>query len=151
MHMRRHFPVVRWAAALFALLVLLQTPASHAQTRVNDRDMTQLMKNLKEDAKNFLSPFDSGLHKSSIRNTGQEKDAKELADQFAKQTDEMWKRFKSKKRADVELQIVIETAGKLDRLIYSHNFDSKTTTSWEIVRSTLQEVTNGYGIPQSGG
>jgi hypothetical protein len=137
----------RSAFSFVSILIALLAPV-HAQTRVNDRDMAQLMKNLKEDAKNFLSPFDSNLHKSSIRNTGQEKDAKELADQFVKQTDEMWKRFKSKKKADAELQQVIDTAGKLDKLIYSHNFDSKTTTRWEIVRSTLQEVANGYGIPE---
>jgi hypothetical protein len=135
--------------AVAAALILLPIPVSQAQTRVNDRDMTQLMKNLKEDARNFVSPFDTGLHKSPIRNTSEEKQAKELADEFAKQTDEMWKHFKSKKKADSELRQVMDTAGRLDRLVYSLNLGSKTTTSWEIVRSTLQEVTHGYGMPES--
>ena len=136
----RSLSTLNWIISAFTLLVLLHVSVSYAQTRINDKDMASLMKNLRDDAKNFPPPFKSALHKSVIRNTSQEKDAEKLADEFEKQTDEMWKRFKSKKRADVELQLVIDTAGRLDRLIYSHNFDSKTTTSWEVVRSTLQEV-----------
>jgi trans-2-enoyl-CoA reductase len=84
-----------------------------------------------------------------IRNTSQEKDAEKLADEFEKQTDEMWKRFKSKKKADSELRQVLNSAGQLDKLVYSLHMGDRTTTSWEIVRSALQEVANAYGVQVS--
>jgi hypothetical protein len=140
---------LNWIVVVFTLFVLLQASVAHAQTRISDKDMANLMKNLRDDAKNFPPPFKSALHKSMIRNTSQEKDAKALADEFEKQTDEMWKRFKSKKKADAELQLVLNTAGRLDKLVYSLHLGDKTTTSWEIVRSALQEVASGYGVQVS--
>jgi hypothetical protein len=145
----RSLSTFNWIISAFTLLVLLQVSVSYAQTRINDKDMASLMKNLRDDAKNFPPPFKSALHKSVIRNTSQEKDAEKLADEFEKQTDEMWKRFKSKKKADSELRQVLNSAGQLDKLVYSLHMGDRTTTSWEIVRSALQEVANAYGVQVS--
>jgi hypothetical protein len=65
-----------------------------AQTRLSDKDVLQYMNNLKHDGKKFRSSFDSALSKSTIRKTTQEKDAKTLAQNFEKQTNSMYGKFK---------------------------------------------------------
>ena len=56
-----------------------------AQGRLSDKDLQRLMQNLKDDAQPFRQSFANALKKSTIRKTSQEKDARMLADSFAKQ------------------------------------------------------------------
>jgi hypothetical protein len=135
-------------AAVFAFVIFSPQGSAHAQTRINDKDLERIMKNLRDDAKDFRSAFDNSLHKSAIRNTSREKDAKELAERFEKQSDEMWKHFKGSKKADTYVSPVVDLAGELDRLVYSLNLDSKTTLSWEKTRSELHQIANSYGVSE---
>lgn len=136
-------------AAVSTLLVFLALPSAHAQERLNDRDLEHIMKNLHEDSKDFREAFDSSIHKSAIRNTSQDKDARGLAEQFEKQADEMYKHFKGSKKADAYVWPVVRTAGNLDGLVYSLGLDSKTTLSWEKVRSELHQIANSFGVAES--
>ena len=131
-----------------ALVMLFPLHAAHAQVRLNDKDLEHMMKNLREDAKDFKSAFDASIHKSAIRNTSQDKDARGLAEQFESQADEMYKHFKGSKKADAYVWPVVRTAGDLDRLVYSLSLDSKTTLSWEKVRSELHQIAISYGVAE---
>jgi hypothetical protein len=136
-------------AAVSVLLLLFALPSAHAQERLNDHDLERIMKNLHEDAKDFREAFDSSIHKSAIRNTSQDKDARGLAEQFEKQADEMYKHFKGSKKADAYVWPVVRTAGNLDGLVYSLGLDSKTTLTWEKVRSELHQIANSFGVGES--
>jgi len=131
-----------------SLVMLLSLRSAYAQTRLNDKDMEHIMKNLRDDAKDFRSAFVSSIHKSAIRNTSREKDAKNLAIRFEKQTDEMYKHFKDSKKADIYVSPVVDSAGQLDQLVYSLNLDSKTTLSWEKARSELHQIASSYGVSE---
>jgi hypothetical protein len=137
-----------WIAACFVVLALAPFHSAQAQTRISDKDLERIMKNLREDSKDFRQAFDNSIRKSAIRNTSREKDAKVLAERFEKQSDEMWKHFKDSKNADTYVSPVVAVAGELDRLVYSLNLDSKTTLSWEKSRSELHQVANSYGITE---
>jgi hypothetical protein len=134
--------------AVIALAILVPCRSAQAQTRINDKDLERIMRNLRDDAKDFRSAFDSSVKKSAIRNTSREKDARGLAERFEKQSDEMWKRFKDSKKADTYVPPVVTLAGELDRLVYSLNLDSKTTLSWEKTRSELHQIANSYGVTE---
>lgn len=136
-------------AAAAGLCLLAIQPAT-AQERLNDKDLEHIMKNLHEDSKDFRSAFDNSIHKSAIRNTSQDKDARSLAEQFEKQADEMYKQFKGSKKADAYVWPVVRTAGDLDGLVYSLGLDSKTTLSWEKVRSELHQIANSFGVAEPG-
>jgi hypothetical protein len=129
-------------------VILVPCRSAQAQTRISDKDLERTMKNLREDSKDFHQAFDASLHKSAIRNTSREKDAKSLAERFEKQSDEMYKHFKDSKRADTYVSPVVALAGELDRLVYSLNLDSKTTLSWEKSRSELHQIANAYGVSE---
>jgi endo-beta-N-acetylglucosaminidase D len=106
------------------------------------------MKNLHEDAKDFRESFDASIHKSAVRNTSEDKNARSLAEQFEKQADEMYKHFKGSKKADAYVWPVVRTAGDLDGLVYTLGLDSKTTLSWEKVRSELHQIANSFGVTE---
>src|SRR5260370_24507539 len=86
--------------ALSVVLALICAAGLSAQTRLNDKDVLQHMKNLKDDAKKFRSSFNSALAKSTIRKTTQQKDAKTLAQNFERQTDSMYEAFKHQGRTE---------------------------------------------------
>lgn len=144
----RLFPYLGRASALCALLLTFSVPSAQAQGRLNDKDMEHIMKNLHEDAKDFRSAFDSALHKSNVRNTSQEKDAKYLSGNFEQQSEELLKHFKDSQKADNYVSQIVDSAGHIDRLVYSLNLDSKATLSWEKVRSELHQVANAYGVSE---
>lgn len=146
MQVRRTFSFPGYAVALFSLLLLLPSPSARAQGRINDKDMEHLMKNLHADTKDFRSAFDSALHKSTVRNTSQEKDARYLSETFEKQAEELAKHFKDSRTADNYVAEIVNAAGHIDRLVYSLNLDSKATLSWEKVRSELHQIANAYGV-----
>lgn len=145
MVLRRFFRIAAGAVLLAGMALCAQPPA-HAQTRLDDRDLKQIMRNLHEDAKDFRSAFDASIKKSAIRNTSQDKDARGLAEQFEKQTEEMYSHFKDSKRADAYVWPVVRSAGDLDRMVYALGLDSKTTLSWEKARSELHQIALSYGV-----
>lgn len=147
---RRFYSYLRLLAPAALFCGLFTALPACAQSRLNDHDVEKIMKNLKEDSKDFYSTFSSSLKKSGIRNTNRESDAKAMTDNFQKQTDEMWKRFKDHKRAEADVQRVIEMAGKIDQMVYSLQLDNKTTLSWERVRSELHDISAAFGLQSLG-
>jgi lipoate-protein ligase A len=131
---------------LVGLMSFSQPAVLHAQSRVSDKDVEALMKNLKEDSKSFRENFDAALKKSAIRRTSQEKDAKGLIASFEKQTDSMFNEFKKTKKGDVAVETTISSAQEIERLIYNLQLDSKTLSQWEKIRSELERVSSAFGI-----
>jgi hypothetical protein len=133
-------------ALFFGLVSIFQSPVIHAQTRVSDKDVEALMKNLKEDSKSFRSNFEAALKKSAIRRTSQEKDARSLISSFEKQTDSLLSDFKKTKKGDVAIETTISSAQQIDKLIYNLQLDAKTTSEWEKIRTELDRVSSAFGI-----
>jgi hypothetical protein len=136
------------AVLVFGILALVLPCAANGQSRLNDRDLQNMMKNLRDDAKNFRNPFKDALRKSAIRNTSREKDARNLAATFATQTDQMWKHFKDKKKANDTLPGVIDSAGMIDKLVYSLNLGPATTSQWEKIRQELHQIATAFSVPE---
>ena len=141
-------PRLKLANCFFALAALLPAaiaaPSALAQGRINDKDLQALMKNLRDDAKSFRPGFDSALKKSSIRKTSQEKDARNLAARFEKQTDTMLKQFKRTRKADTELSGVRASAAQLDSLVRTLNLGAQISSRWDKIQTELQRVSSAF-------
>ena len=134
--------------ALLALIFpLLQIPRASAQERLSDKDVEQLMKNLNSDAKKFRSMFNSALSKSTIRKTGQEKDAKTFAEAFQNQTKNMADNFKQTKKADPYLQASLDAAAQIDSVFKSVQLDSDTTAQWARIKTQLGRLGRVFHLP----
>jgi hypothetical protein len=134
-----------WAAAL-GLLAASLAPAAYAQSRMSDKDVASLMGNLKDDAKSFRPKFAAAVHKSSIRKTSREKDAKDLAVRFEKETGGMLNQFKKNRKADTELRVVMSTAYQIDQLVTSLQLGPQVSASWNKIQTELRQVENAFGI-----
>lgn len=117
-----------------------------AQTRVSDKDVESMMKNLSEDAKKFTPSFNSGIAKSSIRKTTRERESKELVKRFEQQTSGMLKNFKKSKKVDAEIQLVLDSAGKIDQLLKEVNLGDQTVSKWNRLYEDLSMVSKSLGI-----
>ncbi|MBV9224955.1 MAG: hypothetical protein JOY85_13040, partial [Acidobacteriaceae bacterium] len=134
---------------LAGLCSLLTALVVSGQTRINDKDLENLMRNLKDDAKSFRSPFSSALKKSSIRKTSQAKDAENLAASFEKQTEALLNNFKETKQGDANLSTVQSTAQQLGTVVSRYQLGPQVETRWDKIQSELQQVLSAYGVSPS--
>ena len=143
--LRKKFAVLVACAGVLLGFVLIPSLAT-AQSRVNDKDMESLMRNLRDDAKSFQPSFNDAVKRSVIRKTSQEKDAKNLVGHFVKQTDAMLNNFKGSKKADRDLPNVLGTAEQIDKIVSDLALNPQTTARWQKVRAELHQVASAYGM-----
>ncbi len=119
---------------------------AHAQSRISDKDVEHLMENLHSDVKAFRSPFEAALKKSPIRKTSQEKDAKNLARQFEKQTGDMLSTFRHTKKGDDAFRSVNNTYEQLDAIVRQFGPQSSVVPSWSKVQADLSALAPAFGM-----
>ena len=136
--------------AMMAALIAVWLCASSAQSRMSDQDVGRLMKNLKQDAKEFRDSFKSSIGKSTVRKTSAEKDAKALVEAFQKQTETMLKHFQDEKKADTELRTVLASADQIDSLLQRVSLDARTGADWGKVKAELDLIAKQFGMAPTG-
>ena len=100
----------RWVRFSFLILLIGMLGADRvamAQGRLSDKDLQRLMQNLKDDSQPFRQSFANALKKSTIRKTSREKDARALADTFAKQANNALNTFKHHQKAVTKKELLI--------------------------------------------
>ena len=130
-------------------LLAVSIPAAQSQTRINDKDVANLMHNLKEDAKKFNPMFNNAIKKSTIRKTSREKDAKNLVTTFAKQTEAMLNNFKRTKKADSDFSLVKSSAAEIDKIVNDIKLDGEAAAMWQKIRTELDEVGSALRVSQA--
>ncbi len=139
--------LARRSFLISGLLVSVFACSAFGQGRINDKDLEALMRNLRDDAKSFRPIFDSAIKKSTIRKTSQEKDAKNLVELFARQTELMLNQFKKTRKGDVQLNSVMSTGRQLDQLVSGLRLNGQVSVSWAKIQTELQQVANAFGAP----
>lgn len=137
------FATARAVVTAFAIIALAFRAS--AQDRLSDKDIDALMNNLKNDAKSFRPQFNNAVHKSIIRKTSREKDAKALVQNFENQTKALLDNFKRTKKAD-GLPATLDTSDKIDALITELKLDPGVTSRWQKIRAELDQLSTAFGI-----
>lgn len=133
-------------AARFALL---PSTLVFAQGRFSDKDVEILMTNLRDEAKSFRPIFESEIQRSAIRKTSREKEAKELASRFEKQTGTLLETFRQKKKGDPQLAPVRSTAHEIDGLVRTLNLGPQMQPRWNKIRADISQISSAFGIRSS--
>jgi hypothetical protein len=138
-----------YLVAAFCVFVCLVSTAriATAQSRMSDKDIEHMMKNLKSDSKQFQSFFNSAISKSTIRKTTQEKDAKTLVKNFRNQTEGMLSTFQRQKRADSSLPLVLDSSQKIDKVLADVSLNASVTSQWAKVKSELGTLAEQFNVP----
>jgi len=143
---KRNFRASFYLAVALAIMALTVAPFAKAQSRVSDKDVASLMGNLKDDVKSFRPKFNDAVHKSSIRKTSKEKDAKNLVERLQKETESMQNQFKKTKKSDTELRVVMSTASQVDELVSSLQLGHDVNTRWGKIQTELRQIESAFGI-----
>jgi len=139
---------MRWGLLiLLAAVCAVHRPAA-AQGRLSDKDLQRAMQTLKDDAQPFKQTFANALKNSTIHKSTQEKDARALADAFAKEANAALDAFKRNKKADAQVAALVHTASQIDPLVYNLHLDPGTTTQWEKLRSELHPIAQAFSVPE---
>jgi hypothetical protein len=125
----------------------VQSSPAQAQTRVNDRDMTAMMKNVHQDAKSFRPRFDDALRHSTIRKTSRAKDARDMAKAFVEETDTLVHRFKKDRNGEEQFRRVTDTARQMDAVVSSVDLGPGVSAQWQKIRTELHQIAVAYGFP----
>ena len=134
---------------IFGCFWVLQTSSAQAQTRVNDQDMIAIMKNLHQDAHSFRPLFDKAVHKSTIRRTSQERDARDMSLSFDRETDVLIQSFKKNRNGGEQFRRVMEAAEPIDAVVHTVNLGPDVTAQWQIIRAELHHLALAYGYPET--
>jgi hypothetical protein len=137
-----------YVAVVALLLSAFAGTTAWAQSRINDKDVARLMQNVRDDAQPFRKSFASALKKSTIRGTSQEKDARGLADTFAKQSKRALETFQHKRKAEDQVAAMVDTAGQIDKLVNQLNLNPAVGTQWEKLRTELHQVAEAFNVPE---
>jgi hypothetical protein len=131
-----------------ALLLSVGAFSTVAQDRLSDKDVANMMNNLKNDAKNFRSVWNHALSKSTIRKTSREKDARNLAAQFQNQTEGMLRQFQSNKTADQSLPLVQQTARNIEQVKSDVALGPVVDQQWTKIRTELDQIAQAFNSKQ---
>lgn len=148
MRIPRLLACILYAATFATFALVAQVPRAAAQSRVNDKDVQSMMRNVRDDAKSFRMSFDSAVKHSTIRKTSQAKDARHLVATFERQTNEMYDRFKKHHQGGGNLDAVLNTAGQIDSLVYSVQFGPEVNAKWQKIREELHPIAAAYNLPE---
>lgn len=133
---------------IFGFLWVFQPSSTQAQAGVNYQGMTTLMKNLREDAHTFRPLFDKAVHKSTIRHTSQERDARDMSLSLDRETDALVQKFKKNHNGDEQFRRVMEAAEPIDTLVHTLQLGPEVDQKWQIIRAELHQLGLAYGYPE---
>ena len=133
---------------IFGCVWVLQSSSAQAQTRVNDKDMVAMMKNLSQDAHSFRPLFDKAVHKSTIRRTSQERDARDMSLSLERETNALIQNFKKNRNGGEQFRRVMEAAEPIDTLVHTVQLGPKVAEQWQIIRAELHQLGLAYGYPE---
>jgi hypothetical protein len=131
------------------LLLALGAFSTAAQDRLSDKDVANMMNNLKNDAKNFRQVWNKALSKSTIRKTSREKDARNLATQFQNQTEGMLRQFQNNKTADTSLPLVQQTARNIEQVKSDVSLGPLVDQQWTKIRTELDQISQAFKLPSN--
>jgi hypothetical protein len=131
-----------------ALVLTIGALSAAAQDRLSDKDVANMMNNLKNDAKNFRPVWNKALSKSTIRKTSREKDARTLATQFQNQTEGMLRQFQSNKTADQSLPLVQQTARSIEQVKSDISLGPVVDQQWTKIRTELDQIAQAFNTKQ---
>jgi hypothetical protein len=131
-----------------ALVLTIGALSAAAQDRLSDKDVANMMNNLKNDAKNFRPVWNKALSKSTIRKTSREKDARNLATQFQNQTEGMLRQFQSNKTADQSLPLVQQIARSIEQVKTDVSLGPVVDQQWTKIRTELDQIAQAFSSKQ---
>lgn len=134
------------------LLAALVLPAASLNTfaqvpyRVSDRQVTNLLRTLEQNADIFNRDIDVSLDRSRWNGTQSEDEIRNYIRDFEEATDRLKERFESRASVSADVEEVLFRAANIDRFLRTNLISSRVNTNWSRVRGNLGTLAGYYNV-----
>lgn len=120
--------------------------AQRAPYRVNDRQISELLRLIERDSDTFRRSMTTALDRSSWNNTRTEDEILSYVNDFENATDQLSRNFESRSSAATDVDEVLNRAGNINNFLRQYRFNSIVTTDWNRLRGDLTNLARFYNI-----
>ena len=121
-------------------------PSQDIPSRLNDKQVGQLLKRMDTDADRFRKSLSSAIDRSRFEDTAGENDIKSYVRDFDKETERLRNRFGDHKAVAADVETVLDRASRIDRFMRRNALSDKAQRDWLTLRADLDELAQAYGV-----
>ena len=120
----------------------------HAQTgtRINDRQVEQIIQSIERRSDTFRRSFDAALDRSRLDGTYSEVSAKEFVGAFERATNDLRSRFDGRTAVASDVDNILNTAAVIDQIMRTNLRQPKVQRDWALLRGDLQRLARAYNV-----
>jgi hypothetical protein len=137
------------SVALVLALVSLGLTTAEAQrrpSRMNDRQVGDLIRRVETSTDRFRASLDSALDRSRYDNTGAENNINGFVQSFEQATDRLRDRFNTRASVAADVEFVLQQAAAIDTFMSANRLTRRAQDDWRLVRTDLDALARAYSV-----
>ena len=135
------------AFSLVGLMTLVSTAGAQVvgqPYRISDRDVAQLLDQIKSKTSTFRDNLKKALNKSRLDRTTREDDINAYVKAFEEETKRLDDNFDHHKSTVADVDSVLQRASRIDTFMALHPLDARVQGDWATLRADLDLLANAY-------
>jgi hypothetical protein len=132
--------------AMFAVASGSMTLAQQRPSRINDRQIADLLNRLGVSVAAFRGSFDQAINRSQINGSRAEDDITQSVADFKQVTDRLRDRMQNRRAGATDVEDVLRRASSIDAFMTSNLLDAPVERDWRSLRANLDELARAYGV-----
>lgn len=130
----------------FVLTTDAQAQTRRRTTRVNDRQVGQIIRNIERRSDVFRRSFDAALDRSRFDGSYTEDSVNEFVKGFEEATNNLRSRFNGRTAVASDVDTVLNRAAQIDQFMRSNLRQPRVQGDWTLLKGDLQRLANAYGV-----
>jgi outer membrane lipoprotein SlyB len=123
-----------------------ETQAQRRTTRVNDRQVEQIIRSIERRSNIFRRSFDAALDRSRLDGTYTEDSVNEFVKQFEEATNDLRSRFNGRTAVASDVDNVLNRAALIDQFMRTNLRQRRVQGDWTLLRGDLQRLATAYNV-----
>src|SRR5215211_441082 len=128
----------------------LEAQAQRRGTRSRDRQVRELVRRIDMRTDAFRNSLDAALDRSAVDNTRREDNINQLVSDFASAVDQLNSRVQNRQSSTADIQLVLDRASPVDRLVRRNRVGGQAETEWTSLRQDLNQLASLYTLTWRG-
>lgn len=117
-----------------------------AQTRINDRQVEQIIRSIERRSDTFRKSFDAALDRSRLNGTNREDTINDDIKAFEAATNDLRSRFNGRTAVAADVDNVLNRAARIDVFMRNNLRQPRVQGDWTLLRSDLQRLATAYNV-----
>ncbi len=115
-------------------------------TRVNDRQVEQIIRSIERRSDVFRRSFDAALDRSQFDGSYTEDSVNEFVKGFEEATNNLRSRFNGRTAAASDVDTVLNRAAQIDQFMRTNLRQARVQGDWTLLKGDLQRLANAYSV-----